>query len=358
MLTEHSASVELAPTPTARSILRGVPPNHLLARALWPALLLTAIAFVVVDFVRHPYLGSESQASIVPKAHLTLWLAETEAAGESGALVREIADSLLLRGRPAAVGLLSGGSSQAVTSFLDGRRSTDQLLAVSSETLADLAQERTSTLPGEEPLRAARAQRLLARAVPIGVFGGEPLTIAVTPSSPVHDVGQLLAQLRLSAQAHVFAITDENWATDNLATLVQDAGVEGVVPYRVFSSAQDASLALAAGSADVVLASRGALLPDIRARRLRLLGWPEAAGRPPRSWVELLAAPGMPASDIAALGRRIDALTRDIRPGSAFGGAGRIPLEPVTGAHLRSFLVTQMARIAELQQIALRVERR
>jgi hypothetical protein len=346
----------LKPGATARASMLGpVQADSAFARALWPALVLAVLAFVVADFVRHPFLGAESQAAVAPRAHLTLWLAATEASGESAPVVREVADGLLLNGRSAAVGELAGGSSQAVSAFLGRSESADQLLAVSSETLADLAQERTSTLPGEEPLRAALAQRLLARAVPVAVLGGEPLAIAVAPGSPVRDVGELLAQVRSSAQAHVFAITDDNWATDNLAALVQDAGVEGVVPYRVFPSPQDATLALAAGSADVVIAPRGTLLPEVRAGRLRALAWPPGAGSVPRFWTELLAAPAAPAGSVAALRRQLRALARSgVLPGLP-GGSARLHL--LCGASLRGFLATQMRSTAELQELALRVER-
>jgi hypothetical protein len=329
--------------------------QSLYSRALWPLLLLLVVAFVVVDFVRHPYLGSESQAA-APRAHLTLWLAETEAAGESQ-VVREAAGSLVLYGRPATIGLLPGGASQAVTSFLSRRQAPGQLLAVSNETLADLSQERSSALAGEEPLQAAHAQSLLEHAIPIGVLGGEPLVLAVSPDSPVRDVGDLFAQLRRSAQAHVFAITDDNWATDNLAALVQDAGVEGVVPYRVFPSPQDASLALAAGDADVVLAPYGALAPDFDAGQLRALHWPAAAGSPPRSWVELLAGPHVPRTEVLALRRQLRKLERNGVWRSLAGVDGRAPSEPLSGTSMRSFLTAQIERITELQQVALRVER-
>jgi hypothetical protein len=330
--------------------------DHALVRMLWPALVLAVLAFVVVDFVRHPFLGAASEAASAPRPHLTLWLAETDASGEAGPVVHEIADSLQLYGRPATVGLLSSGASQAVTGFLGQRRPADQLLAVSSETLADLAQERTSALPGEDPLRAALAQRLLARAAPVGVLESEPLTIAVPQSSSLGNVGELLAQVRRSAQAHVFAITDDNWATDNLASLVQDAGVDGVVPYRVYPSAQDASLALTAGDANVVLAPRGALSHSIGSHQLRALAWP-AGDLPTRSWVVLLAAPGASAAQIATLRRQFRALTHAPAWRSAARELGLSATTPLAGTRLRDFLAVQLARTAELQLVALQVER-
>jgi hypothetical protein len=342
--------------PHERSMLLAVQGNLRLARALWPALLAAVGAFVVADFLHHPFLGAASDAAAPPQAHLTLWLAQTEAGGEGSDALRETAASLQLYGRPATVGLLAGGASQAVSGFLAHRHTADQLLAVSSETLADLAQERAGALYDDEPLRAALAQRLLARATPVGVLGADPLAIAVPQGSPIRDVGRLLADLRRSAQAHVFAIVNDSWAADNLAALVRDAGVEGVVPYRVFPSPQDASLALAAGEAEVILAPRGALVPDLRAHRLRALAWPAGAGGAPRFWVELLAPPGVDPGRVRALRRQLRALSHNAVWRRLLGGPAAAPA--LAGDRLRGFLAAQLARTARLQRVAARVERR
>jgi hypothetical protein len=326
-------------------------------RALWPALVLAVLAYVVVDFVQHPFLGVPSDAAVVPEAHLTLWLAQTEAAGEAAATVHETADGLLLHGHPATVGVLAGGSSQAVVHFFSSPRSPEDLLAVSSGTLADLAQERTSTFVGEDPMRAALAQHLLARAIPVGLLNRDPLTIAVPRDSPIHSVGELLGELRASPQRHVFAITDGSWAADNLAALVQDAGIEGYVPYRIFPSTEEATLALAAGSADVVLAPHGTILPELRARTLRALRWPATAGGAPSSWIELFAVRGTSPAQVARLRRQLLALTRDPAWRALLRRGGQAPAAALSSLRLRSFLPAQMQRAAGLQQLALHAAR-
>jgi hypothetical protein len=331
--------------------------NDRVARALWPALLLAVLAYVVLDFAQHRFLGAASEAAVAPEAHLTLWLAQTDASGEVGVAIRETAGSLLLYGRPATVRLLPGGSSRAVTDFLGRSRPAGQLLAVSSDTLADLARERIGGLLGDDPARAAYAQRLLTRAIPVRVISDDPLTIAVRPSSPIHSVAELLAHVRRSVQTHVFAITDDTWAADSLAALVQRAGVDSVVPYRVFPSAQDASLALAAGAADVVLAPRSAILSDVQAHRLRALSWPRSAGPPPRTWIELLAAPGTPTAHVRTLRRQLDMLAHNDAWRRLLHGYGRV-MDLLFGARLHDFLATQVRLTAQLQQVALRVERR
>jgi tripartite-type tricarboxylate transporter receptor subunit TctC len=176
-------------------------------------------------------------------------------------------------------------------------------------------------------LQAALAQRLLARARPARLLGADPLAIAVRRGSPIRNVAQLVAQLRSAPQARVFATTGENWATDDLAALVDGAGVDGVVPYLVYPSSEEAALALAAGAAEVLLAPRTAIAAQVRAGALRELAWSAGARRPAPFWVALVAAPGV------APGRRVRA------PGPA------------------RLLRREMASMAGLQQVALRLER-
>jgi len=329
-------------------------------RALWPALLLAVLAYVVADFVQHPFLGVPSDAAVTPEAHLTLWLAQTEASEEAATTLHETANSLLLQGRPATVGVLPGGSSQAVVRFFSTPRSSEDLLAVSSGTLADLAQERTSTFVGEDPMRAALAQHLLTRAIPVGLLSRDPLTIAVPSESSIHSVGELLRDLHDSPRQHVFAITDGSWAADNLATLVQDAGVSGIVPYRVFPTTEEASLALSAGSANVVLAPHGTILPQLRAHTLRPLAWPATNGRgirAPSSWIELLATPETPTQRVDQLRRRFRALTHDLAWRALLRDGGQTPAGDPSDAGLQQLVPTQISRAAELQQITLHAER-
>ncbi|HXC45321.1 MAG TPA: hypothetical protein VNU24_01850, partial [Solirubrobacteraceae bacterium] len=183
------------------------------------------------------------------------------------------------------------------------------------------------------------------------------LTIAVPRDSPIHSVGELLGELRASPQRHVFAITDGSWAADNLAALVQDAGIEGYVPYRIFPSTEEATLALAAGSADVVLAPHGTILPELRARTLRALRWPATAGGAPSSWIELFAVRGTSPAQVARLRRQLLALTRDPAWRALLRRGGQAPAAALSSLRLRSFLPAQMQRAAGLQQLALHAAR-
>ena len=343
--------------PTLPPILSPVSGSSRVLRLLWPAVLLAVLSYVVLDFVQHPFEGAFSEAVAAPEPHLTLWAAQTEGGAATVTITRDAADELLLYGRAATVGTLPGGASRAITGFFAARRSPDDMLAISADTVADLAQERVSSLVGENPLQAALAQRELARAVPVGVLSDDPLTIAVPAASPLHDLAELAGQMRAFPQELVFATTDDNWSADNLAALVSDTGVEGVVPYRVYPSAQGAALALGAGEADVLLAPRGQVLAEARARRLRALGWPTTLGSPPHFWVELLAAPGTPPARIRALRRQLAALTGGAPWRGLLSAQGyAAPARPLSGAGLHEFLPIHIARAARLRLLAQRVE--
>lgn len=321
-------------------------------------MLLAVAVYVVLDFIDHPFEGTFSIAAATPEAHLTLWLAQTESSAATTAIAHDAADELLLYGQPATSGTLSGGASRAIVDFLSHPRSSEELLAVSSNTVADLAQERISSLVGEEPLQAALAQRLLSHATPLGVLSDEPLAIAVPPDSPIQSLSELTAQMRAYPQELVFATTDDNWSADNLAELVSETGVEGVVPYRVYPSAEGAALALSSGEADVLLGPSGQITSEARAGRLRMLGWPSALGAPPHFWVELLAAPGTSPVRVRNLRHQLSALIAGAPWHELLRTQGYLaPTHPYSGAGLFSFLPARMARAARLREIALRVER-
>jgi Tripartite tricarboxylate transporter family receptor len=337
-------------------MLARVPGDHRAMRALWPALLVAVLAYVIVDFVQSPFPNVFSDAVAAPNPHLTLWIAQTETSASTDSTVHLAADTLILDGQPANVAVLPGGSSRAIVHFLSQPQPPGQLLVISSNTLADLAQERMSALIGEEPLRAAFAERLLQRAIPVGLVSEDSLTIAVPRRSPIHSLSELMTDMRAAPGGLVFATTEDNWAADNLAALVEDAGVDGVVHYRVFPSTEEVSLALAGGNAEVVLAPRSTILADLRAGRLRALGWPRGS-HPPPSWVELLASPSTPASQVQTLRSEVRDLISSKAWRAQLRDGGQQPGTHMSVGPLQRFLAGQNAKVASLQQVALRVER-
>jgi tripartite-type tricarboxylate transporter receptor subunit TctC len=325
-------------------------------RALWPALVLVLLAHAVSDVLHHPFLGDTGDAAIVD-AHLTLWVPGTESGGPSEAVARAAAASLQLTGRPATVKLLSaGGAAGAVRGFLgddpDGR--PDDLLVVSSATVADLARGRSDPLLGDRASDAAEAELLLRRARPLAVLARDTLAIAVRPGSPLRSGTQLARALRRNPRAHLLAIEGDAWTKVQLGRLVQRAGVPGRVPYRAYPSGGEAALGLESGDADVVLAPGSALRAEVAGGRLRLLAWPRGAAAP-QAWTAVLEAPRVRPGQHQRLADELARLGADPHWRAALRGAGR-----AAGARPgapRGFLAARVDAATWLQHVTERVER-
>src|SRR5664279_3668649 len=190
-----------------------------LARVLWITLVVLLGGYVVADFVRSPFVASRGSAA-VRAAALTLWTPAAEAGGETGAAVRDAAAGLELDGLTVATKTISGGSSEAIAEFLARPPHGDGIpvLVLSSATFADIAHDRHDRL----------------------------------------DPGAFLSALRSAPSAQLFGISDDTWSRDELAALVNRAGVDGQVPFSVFQSGAAAAQAVETGDAAAVLAPRGA----------------------------------------------------------------------------------------------------
>jgi hypothetical protein len=344
--------------------------ESLLGRTLWPVLLVALVGYVVADFVHYPVIASTGSAA-VPTPQVTLWVAATESGGEAEVVARDAAASLELHGRSTTIKTLQGGSSQAVAGFLAaGRRGRGthgagssaapapaQLLVLTSTTLADLARDRDEQLVPGAALEAAVAQALLRRAIPIGVLSDDPLALAVPRDAEVRTSGELLAAMRADPARQLFAIDDDAYSRDQLAALVQRAGVPGRTRFSVLPSGREAAAAMELGDANAVLTSRSALAGEARARRLRALAWPFGRGRAPVAWAMLLAPPGMPAAQVATLRRAVAALVREPQWRRVLRRQGRAPAQ-VGAAALPGFVPARAAEAEQLQRLAREVEGR
>jgi hypothetical protein len=342
---------------SAASTVRGVHGGSRVGRVLWPALVLLTLTYVVADFVRNPLIDSIGDAAVRPAA-LTLWVPSTESGTDTSVLAGEAARRLSLPSGRTVTTTVAGGASAAVERFLGSPcRSCGRLLAVSSTTLADIARDADDTEFPDGPVRAQHARDLLQHATAIGVLSDDPLTLAVRPTSGIRTGAQLAAGLRARPHQQVFAIADDTYTKDNLASLVRETRVHGHVPYRVYSSSQVASLALPAGNADVVLAPRSALLPDIRAGRLRALAWPLPGGAP-RAWTALIAGRGLGAADVAALRRQVRGLAADAGWLTMLRRGGRAAAHGTDASAAQAFLRQRMDWTLGLARVVKRVDRR
>lgn len=271
-----------------------------LVRSLWAILLSVVVAIVIFSFARRPLLGGDGEASGFSRP-LTLWVAGAEG-GQAQATARQLAGCWEMRGRPVTVGVLPGGASSSVVDFLERVHDTpDELLLITSSTLADIARDRQDQLVSEPRERAQQAVRLLAGAAPIAVLGGERLALAVRADSPVRSSSELLSAHTGQPSPPLFGVAEDTWLEGNLAALVNRSDLHGELPYRVFTSSRSAVLSLSAGEVQAVLAPYDAIGQDVRARRLRELPWPRAAGETPRAWAAIVAPNGLSAAAIRTL---------------------------------------------------------
>jgi tripartite-type tricarboxylate transporter receptor subunit TctC len=321
-----------------------------LGRALWLVLLVLLGGYVVADFVRSPFSAPRGAAA-VRAAAVTIWAPAGEAGDESGPVLVEAAAGLELGGHRAVVKTIPGGSAAALISFLSRRRpGRGQLLAITSTTLADLAHDRRETLVPGAAEEAALARALLRRSKPIGVLASDPLELAVEGGSPLRNGSELLASLAAAPGEQLFGIDDDTFSRDQLAALVEGAGVDGEVHFAVFQSGADAGQAIEAGAAETVLAGRASLRHD----RLRKLGWPLPTPQP-HAWVALVARPAVDAAALETLRGWVADLQAELHWRAHLRAEGRRPADP--GTRALASLIRHTAPADRLEEVAERVER-
>ncbi|HEY2570082.1 MAG TPA: hypothetical protein VGI27_01350 [Solirubrobacteraceae bacterium] len=328
-----------------------------LSRSLWTIVLTIVVFIVVVSYARQPLYGAGDEA-VGFGPSLTLWVAGADSGGQTLSVATQAASCWGLHGHSTTVGVLPGGSATAVAEFLAGvRGKPDELLLITSTTLADIAHDQRDPLLGDESReRALRAQRLLVGAAPIAVLASDPLTLAVAARSSIHTTGELLQRIRNSTSRPLLDVAADSWLRGNLAALVERAGVRGEAPYGVFSTSREAITNVTGDREQVAIAPYSAVRTDLRSGRLRQLQWPAAGGRAPRTWMAILAPSGLRASEVAALRSQ----ARGLCAGSAWSELLRADgLSPVApGAiKLSSFVPDGIREATRLQTLAGRIMR-
>lgn len=270
-------------------------------RSLWTIVLTIAVVVVVFSFARGPLTGSEGPASALARP-LTLWVAGGEAAGQTEALAHQAAACWQVAGRHPTVGVLPGGSVEAVGDFLRSTHgASSDLLILSSATLSEIAYE--ALRPPGSPARAraqAAAQRLL-EATPVAVIGADSLSLAVRSSSAIRSTTELLSLLRDGSSHPLLGVAAEAWLEGGLATIAKSAGIQGEMPFDAYRSSREAVVSLSAGEADAIVAPHSALATGVRNGGLRELPWPAAQSDDARGWVAIMAPSGLRPSAVSSL---------------------------------------------------------
>jgi hypothetical protein len=326
-----------------------------LGRSLWATVLVVAVVVVVVSFAQRPLVGDDTQASGFAGPPLTLWVPES--GSETAAVAAQAASCWQMNNRAATVGVLPGGSAASVADFLSrSRRQSNQLLLITSTTLAEVAHDGGDPLLPEEPReRAQQAAHLLADAAPIAVLASDPLALAVPASSHIRIVAQLLSLVSDSAQP-VFDVAANTWLRGNLAALVQNMGLHGLLPYRVFNSSREAVASLDAGDAQVLVAPHSAIRTDLSRGVLRELPWPGPGHSAPRAWIAILAPAGLPAHDVAALRRQARSLCSGAVWAKLLREDGLAPVAP-RSVRLTSLVRGGLGEARRMQALATQVMR-
>jgi hypothetical protein len=326
-------------------------------RSLWTIALALAAALVIVNFAQRPLFGGDGEASGFGSP-LTLWVTGGEAESQTRLVARQVAAcwNLGVGGRQASVGVLSGSTASALVDFLQHTHPTpDELLLVTSTTLADVAHDERAAPGSEARELAQRAASLLDEAPVVRVIGSDALTLAVRDSSRLHDTGQLTALMRTRPAQPLIGISQNNWLQGNLAALVQSAEVDGQLPFDSYNSSRLALAALMSGEVEVVLARRSGVASDLAAGHVRTLAWPVGAGSP-RSTVELLAPRGLDPNRLTMLRKQ----SAELCPGSTWRRlmhTDGLTSSRATTSPASDFLRKNLLEATNLQELAARIVR-
>lgn len=285
-----------------------MPSESLLDRSLWPLVLTAAAVLVVLSFAKGPLSSSSGAASATGKP-LTLWVAGGEATGETETLAHQLAACGELGDKSTTVGLLPGGSVEAVEDFLSNAHGVSgELLLLTSGLLSQVVYDAREPADSETGELGRATARALRSATPLAVIGNDEVSLAVRARSSIDTTAQLLALARGTPSRPLFGIAAEPWLEGSLATVAQAAGVQGTMPFDAERSIREAVVTLDAGETAAVLAPHSSLVGDVRAGRLRELPWPSWRARAPQSWIAIVAPSGLGAGTVGQLRRQASKL--------------------------------------------------
>lgn len=324
-------------------------------RTLWAIVLTIAVIFVAINFARGPLTGSAAPTSALA-APLTLWVTGAESSNETQALAQQAAACWQLGGRQANVGVLPGGSVEAVGDFLHHTHgAANDLLVLTSGTLSEIAYE--ALRPPGSPARAnaqAAAQRLL-EATPLAVLGTDSMSLAVSSGSQIRSTTQLLSVLRARPSRPVLGVATEAWLEGSIASLAQSAGIAGEMPFDAYRSSAEAVASLDAGEAEAIVAPHSALVAGLRSGALRQLAWP-APSAASDGWVAIMAPAGLDPSVIASLRRQAAQLCSEDGWRQHLRSDGLSPVR-TSSRSLRSLIRNGLGEAGRTQELATRVVR-
>jgi tripartite-type tricarboxylate transporter receptor subunit TctC len=225
----------------------------------------------------------------------------------------------------------------------------------------------TSSYPATASVRARLPFDPAHAIVPVAMFARAPMLIAVHPSVPATSVKELIAVAKRTKVGLNYGSSGTGGNNHFAGSLFgAAAGIQMVhVPYKGISLAVTA---IASGELDVLISSQAALMPQLQAKRVRILavtsaepsslfpGLPAAAsqGAPGFSyelWWGLFAPAGISAERLAFINAAVNKIlaTADMKKLLGSQGAEPWPLNP---QQLNGLLVREIERYKKAAQIA------
>jgi tripartite-type tricarboxylate transporter receptor subunit TctC len=225
----------------------------------------------------------------------------------------------------------------------------------------------TSSYPATAAVRAKLPFDPGRAIVPVAMIAKAPMLLAVHPSVPAKSIKELVALAKKNPDKLNY---DSSGAGGNNhfagSLFAAAAGVKMThVPYKGISMA---TTALASGELEIVIASAAALMPQVKAGRLRALGatslqpspllpdLPAIAqsGVPGYSyelWWGMFAPAGLPADRLATINAAVNKILASDGMKKFLANEGAEPW-PLTPAQLEGLLVREIDRYKKAAQVA------
>lgn len=263
------------------------------------------------------------------------------------------------------------GEAWGRTVVIDNRPGASGMIGTEIVTKADpdghVLLGHTSSYPATASVRAKLPFDPARAIVPVAMIARAPMLLAVHPSVPAKSVKELVALAKKNPGALHYGSSGAGGNNHFSGGLFASAaGVKMThVPYKGIAPAV---IALASGEVEIIIASAAALMPQVKAGRLRALGVTSLepsslipglpaiaqAGVPDYSyqlWWGIFAPAGMPADRISAVNAAVTKILGGAEMRKFLANEGAEPW-PLTVAQLDGLLAREIERYRKAAQVA------
>lgn len=263
------------------------------------------------------------------------------------------------------------GEAWGRTVVIDNRPGASGMIGTEIVTKADpdghVLLGHTSSYPATASVRAKLPFDPARAIVPVAMIAKAPMLLAIHPSVPAKSVKELVALAKKNPGALHYGSSGAGGNNHFSGGLFASAaGVKMThVPYKGIAPAV---IALASGEVEIIIASAAALMPQVKAGRLRALGVTSLepsslipglpaiaqAGVPGYSyelWWGLFAPAGMPGERVNAVNTAVNKILAGAEMKKFLANEGAEPW-PLSTAQLDGLLVKEIDRYKKAAQVA------